>query len=80
MTTEAREETAPPSTTPTAELLFTEHDATPMSTDETTIKSWRRAGECLAAAPTVWLTTSRPDGRRHHVAPLLLTWVDDCFP
>lgn len=80
MTPEARKQTAMASTTPTAELLFTEHDATAMSTDEATIKPWRRARECLEAAPTVWLTTSRPDGRPH-VAPLLLAWVDDmpCF-
>jgi hypothetical protein len=34
MTPEAREQTVLASPTPTAELLFTEHDATSMSTDE----------------------------------------------
>jgi len=60
--------------------LFTEHDATPMSTDESTVKPWHHARECLEAAPKVWLTTTRPNGRAH-VAPLLVVWLDDtpCF-
>lgn len=65
---------------PIAELLFTERDATPMSTDESTVKPWGHARGCLEAAPKVWLTTTRADGRPH-VAPLLVVWVDDtpCF-
>lgn len=61
---------------PVAELLFTDEDATPMSTDTATIKSWSRARESLASAPKVWLSTVRPDGRPH-VMPLLLVWIDE---
>jgi hypothetical protein len=61
--------------TPAATLLFREEDATPFSTDAATLKPWERARACLAAAPKVWLTTVRPDGRPH-TAPVLLVWAD----
>ena len=61
--------------TPAATLLFGEEDATPFSTDPATLKSWDRARASLAAAPKVWLTTVRPDGRPH-TAPVLLVWAD----
>ncbi|WP_431896106.1 pyridoxamine 5'-phosphate oxidase family protein [Nonomuraea sp. bgisy101] len=62
--------------TPTAELLFGEADATPISTNEATVKSWDDARTCLEAAPKAWLSTVRPDGRAHAM-PVLLVWVDD---
>lgn len=61
---------------PVAELLFSEADATPMSTEETTVKSWEHARACLRAAPKSWLSTVRPDGRPH-VMPVMPVWVDD---
>lgn len=69
-----------PQATPAAELLFGEQDATPMSTDEATVKPWSQARACLESAPKLWLSTVRPDGRPH-VMPVLLVWVDDapCF-
>lgn len=69
-----------PNTMPTAELLFREDDATPMSTDEATVKPWSHARACLESMPKLWLSTARPDGRPH-VAPVLAVWVDDapCF-
>ncbi|WP_084957406.1 pyridoxamine 5'-phosphate oxidase family protein [Thermoactinospora rubra] len=65
---------------PIAELLFSPADATPMSSDEATVKPWEQARRCLAAARKVWLTTTRPDGRPH-TAPVLLVWAgeDLCF-
>ncbi|MFI0448446.1 pyridoxamine 5'-phosphate oxidase family protein [Actinomadura sp. 6N118] len=60
---------------PTAELLFSEKDATPISSDDTTIKSWKEALECLESAPKAWLSTARPDGRPHAM-PLLVVLVD----
>ena len=60
---------------PASELLFGEDDATPMSTDEATVKSWTDARTCLESAPKVWLSTVRPNGRPH-VMPVLLVWVD----
>jgi len=65
---------------PTAEPLFSEADATPMSTDEASVKPWSQARACLEAAPKIWLTTVRPDGRPH-VMPLLVVWVGEtpCF-
>ncbi|PSL01299.1 pyridoxamine 5'-phosphate oxidase [Haloactinopolyspora alba] len=64
-----------PETEPTAELLFSAADATPMSTDEATIKPWAQARDELAAAPKAWLSTSRADGRPH-VMPVLAVWSD----
>lgn len=61
--------------TPVAELLFTDADATPMSTDESTIKNWDDAVDQLAAAATYWLATSCADGRPH-VQPVLGVWND----
>jgi hypothetical protein len=61
---------------PTAELLFDERDATPMSTDEATVKPWHEARACLESAPKAWLSTVRPDGRAHAM-PLMPVWVDD---
>lgn len=68
------------SNTPVAELLFREEDATPMSTDEATVKPWSQARSCLQSAAKLWLSTVRPDGRPH-VMPVLVVWVDDapCF-
>ncbi|GAA3929476.1 pyridoxamine 5'-phosphate oxidase family protein [Actinomadura viridis] len=65
---------------PTAELLFSAQDATPMSTDEATIKSWDEARICLESAPKAWLSTVRPDGRPHAM-PVLPVLVDGvpCF-
>lgn len=63
-------------TPPVAELLFGEADATPFSTDETTVKPWDQARACLESAPKAWLSTVRPDGRAHAM-PVLLVWVDD---
>ncbi|PZG38799.1 pyridoxamine 5'-phosphate oxidase [Spongiactinospora gelatinilytica] len=65
---------------PTAELLFGEADATPMSTDPATVKPWAQARRCLESAPKAWLSTVRPDGRPHAM-PVLVVWVDDaaCF-
>lgn len=67
-------------TTPIAELLFGAEAGTPISADESTVKPWREARECLESAPKVWLTTVRPDGRPH-VQPVLVVWVDEgpCF-
>lgn len=66
--------------TPVAELLFSEKDATPMSTDEATVKSWEEARACLESAPKGWLSTGRPDGRVHAM-PVMPVWVDGapCF-
>ncbi|WP_329089503.1 MULTISPECIES: pyridoxamine 5'-phosphate oxidase family protein [unclassified Streptosporangium] len=61
-------------TTPVAELLFSEADATPISTDEATIKPWDEARACLESAPKAWLSTVRPDGRAHAM-PVLLVWA-----
>lgn len=65
---------------PTAEPLFADADATPISTDEATVKPWSQARACLEAAPKIWLTTVRPDGRPH-VMPVLVVLVEDapCF-
>jgi hypothetical protein len=60
---------------PIAELLFDAADGTPISTDESTIKSWTDAREQLALAPKVWLATQRPGGPPH-VAPVLAAWLD----
>lgn len=60
---------------PVAELLFSPADGTPISTDESTIKSWAMAREQLAAAPKVWLATQRPNGHPH-VTPVLAVWRD----
>jgi Pyridoxamine 5'-phosphate oxidase len=65
-----------PRATPTAELLFGKEAATPISTDEATVKPWSQAQACLQSAPKIWLSTVRPDGRPH-VMPVLLVWVDD---
>ncbi|MGW4469393.1 pyridoxamine 5'-phosphate oxidase family protein [Nonomuraea sp. NPDC004354] len=62
-------------TTPTAELLFSPADATPISTDESTVKPWSQARQCLETAPKAWLSTVRPDGRPHAM-PVLLAWLD----
>ncbi|MFI6512176.1 pyridoxamine 5'-phosphate oxidase family protein [Streptosporangium sp. NPDC050855] len=61
---------------PVAELLFGEADATPISTDEATVKPWELARECLRTAPKVWLSTVRPDGRAHAM-PVMPVWADD---
>lgn len=61
--------------TPTAELLFGEADATPMSLDDTTLKPWDEARACLESVPKAWLTTVWPD-RRPHVMPLMPVWVE----
>jgi pyridoxine/pyridoxamine 5'-phosphate oxidase len=63
-------------TEPTADLLFSEADATPFSTDEKTLKPWSQAQKCLEAASRIWITTVRKDGRPH-TAPVLLLWRDD---
>ncbi|MEV8633681.1 pyridoxamine 5'-phosphate oxidase family protein [Streptosporangium sp. NPDC051023] len=65
---------------PVAELLFGEADATPISTDEATVKPWDQARACLESTPKGWLSTVRPDGRAHAM-PLMLVWADDapCF-
>ena len=65
---------------PTAEPLFAAADATPMSTDEASVKPWSQARACLESAPKMWLTTVRPDGRPH-VMPVLVVWAGDapCF-
>jgi Pyridoxamine 5'-phosphate oxidase len=60
---------------PTARLLFGAHDATPMSTDESTLKEWSDAESQLRAAPKIWLSTVRPDGRPHSM-PVLVAWAD----
>lgn len=67
-------------TTPVAELLFGAEAGTSISSDESTVKQWSEARECLESAPKVWLATVRPDGRPH-VQPVLVVWVDDapCF-
>ncbi|MEE3851082.1 pyridoxamine 5'-phosphate oxidase family protein [Gordonia sp. LSe1-13] len=61
---------------PQAETLFTPSDATPMSTDESTVKPWRDARRCLETAPKIWLSTARSDGRPH-VMPVMAVWVRD---
>lgn len=61
---------------PVAELLFSPSDATPISTDEATLKSWTDVSDRLAAAATYWLATGRPDGRPH-VMPVLGVWLQD---
>ncbi|MEU8249696.1 pyridoxamine 5'-phosphate oxidase family protein [Nonomuraea sp. NPDC048916] len=65
---------------PVAELLFSETDATPMSTDPATVKPWSQARACLRAAPQAWLSTTRPD-ERPHTMPVMPVWADDapCF-
>lgn len=65
---------------PAAELLFRAEDATPMSTDEATVKPWSQARACLESAPKIWLSTVWPDSRPHAM-PVLAVWVDDapCF-
>ncbi|GLW08983.1 pyridoxamine 5'-phosphate oxidase [Microtetraspora sp. NBRC 13810] len=63
-------------TTPVAEPLFDEVDATPMSTDEATVKPWSQARACLELAPKMWLSTVRPDGRPHAM-PVTPVWVGD---
>ncbi len=63
---------------PAAELLFSPSDATPISTDEATLKPWTDASEHLGAAPTYWLATGRPDGRPH-VMPVLGVWLQDAI-
>jgi nitroimidazol reductase NimA-like FMN-containing flavoprotein (pyridoxamine 5'-phosphate oxidase superfamily) len=65
---------------PTAELLYREEDATPVSTDVATLKPWSLARECLEAVPKVWLSTARADGRPH-AAPVHVVWSGDspCF-
>jgi Pyridoxamine 5'-phosphate oxidase len=60
---------------PTARLLFGADDATPMSTDESTLKEWSDAESQLRAAPKVWLSTGRPDGRPHAM-PVLVVWAE----
>ena len=60
---------------PIAELLFGPEDATPMSTDETTLKPWAQACERLEEQAKYWLATARPDGRPH-VMPVLAVWMD----
>lgn len=67
-------------TEPRTELLFRTEDATPISTDESTLKSWQEAQTSLDTASKVWLSTVRPDGRPHTM-PVLLVWVDgaSCF-
>ncbi|MEV5559385.1 pyridoxamine 5'-phosphate oxidase family protein [Nonomuraea wenchangensis] len=69
-----------PAPTPVAELLFSDADATPMSTDTTTVKPWAQARACLQRAPKAWLSTVRPDGRPHAM-PLMPVWADEsvCF-
>jgi hypothetical protein len=61
---------------PSAELLFSDADATPMSTDTATVKPWGQARACLESAPKAWLSTVRPDGRPHAM-PVMLVWVDE---
>jgi hypothetical protein len=61
---------------PTAELLFSAADATPISTDEATVKPWAEAREGLAGAPKYWLATGRPNGRPH-VMPVLAVWIEE---
>lgn len=65
-------------TAPAAELLFSSADAVPISTDESTVKSWAEARESLAAAPKYWLATARSSGRPH-VMPVLGVWLDDAI-
>ena len=60
---------------PIAELLFGPEDATPMSTDETTLKPWAEARGRLEEQAKYWLATARPDGRPH-VMPVLAVWMD----
>ncbi|MDS1271838.1 pyridoxamine 5'-phosphate oxidase family protein [Lipingzhangella sp. LS1_29] len=62
--------------TPTAELLFSDADASPMSTDPDTITPWEQARAAMEAAVTVWLGTVRPDGRPHST-PVVTLWLDD---
>ncbi|MDP9866574.1 MULTISPECIES: pyridoxamine 5'-phosphate oxidase family protein [Streptosporangium] len=61
---------------PVAELLFSEADATPMSTDTATVKPWSQASACLQAASKAWLSTVRPDGRPHAM-PVMPGWADE---
>lgn len=65
-----------PDAMPAAELLLRQGDATPMSTDEATVKPWSQARMCLETAPKIWLSTVRPNGRPH-VMPVLLVWAGD---
>jgi hypothetical protein len=62
--------------TPVAELLFSEEDATPISTDQATVKPWSQARACLESAPKAWLSTVRPEGRPH-ATPVMPVWVDE---
>lgn len=63
---------------PTADLLFAESDATPISTDAATLKSWLDARAQLAEAPKYWLATGRPDGGPH-VMPVLGVWQEQAL-
>ncbi|WP_436758406.1 pyridoxamine 5'-phosphate oxidase family protein [Streptosporangium sp. V21-05] len=63
-------------TTPVAELLFGEADATPISTDEATIKPWDEARACLESAQKAWISTVWPDGRAHAM-PVMPVWARD---
>lgn len=58
---------------PVADLLFSAADATPISTDQATLKSWSEASAQVAAAPKYWLATGRPNGHPH-VMPVLAVW------
>ncbi|GAA4180495.1 pyridoxamine 5'-phosphate oxidase family protein [Streptosporangium oxazolinicum] len=62
-------------TTPVAELLFSKDDATPISTDEATLKEWDEARACLESTPKAWISTVWPDGRAHSM-PVLLVWAE----
>ncbi|MFI6709097.1 pyridoxamine 5'-phosphate oxidase family protein [Nonomuraea sp. NPDC050478] len=65
---------------PRAELLFSEADATPMSTDPASVRPWTHAQACVGETPKAWLSTVRPDGRPHAM-PLMPVWADGapCF-
>ena len=39
---------------------------------------WHVGRDQMAAAPVVWLTTVRPDGRPH-VTPIAIVWLDDAL-
>lgn len=60
---------------PIAELLFGPEEATPMSTDEATLKPWAEARGRLDEQAKYWLATVRPDGRPHAM-PVLAVWMD----
>ncbi|AUS81242.1 pyridoxamine 5'-phosphate oxidase [Actinoalloteichus sp. AHMU CJ021] len=61
----------PPSRT---EPLFGPSDASPFDA-QAPLTPWSEAERRLAAASTVWLVTTRPDGRPHAV-PVFAVWVD----